>query len=287
MAFAKIHIIILTPQVKAEFIRTIIPQFLLTLHEHQYCVTQYMPLIIILYNSHIMKKIFLAVLCALCLATTPSAYAFDLKDALKGLGNAASSNSDGDDDNSGSSTGGLLGSLIGGLLSKDKLTVSDITGEWKYSSPAVSFKSENLLMKAGGAAAASTVESKLEPYYKTIGIENMVFTINADSTFTMQVGRTPLKGTISLDVPEGSQANFIFNFTVLGKVKIGSMQTYVTKSGNNLSIMFDVTKLVDILQKVASISGSSTVKGVSQLLDNYDGVCAGFKLYRSGDAPVK
>lgn len=230
-----------------------------------------------------MKKFFLGVFCALCLAMTPSAYAFDLKDALKGLGGATSNT--GDDDETSGSGGGLLGSLISGLLSKDKLTVKDITGEWKYTSPAVSFKSENLLMKAGGAAAASTVESKLEPYYKTIGIENMVFTISPDSTFTMQVGRTPLRGTISLDVPEGSQANFIFTFKMLGKINIGSMQTYVTKTGNNISLMFDVTKLVAILQKVASVSGNSTIKGVSQLLDNYDGICAGFKLYRSGDAP--
>ncbi len=229
-----------------------------------------------------MKKIFLGVLCALCIAMTPSAYAFDLKDALKGLGNSASN--EGGDGNS-ASGGGLIGSLISGLLSSDKITVKDITGEWKYTSPAVSFKSENLLMKAGGTAAASAVESKLEPYYKTIGIEKMVFTIYPDSTFTMQIGHTPLKGTISLDVPEGSQANFIFQFKVLGKINIGSMQTYVTKSGNNLSIMFDVTKLVAILQKVASVSGNATVKGVSQLLDNYDGICAGFKLYRSGDAP--
>ena len=40
-------------------------------------------------------------------------------------------------------------------------TKVDLTGTWSYNSSAVEFKSENLLMKAGGMAAATMAESKL------------------------------------------------------------------------------------------------------------------------------
>lgn len=42
--------------------------------------------------------------------------------------------------------------------------------------------------------------------------------------------------------------------------------------------MFDITKLVQLIQKMSSISGNTTAKEVSSLLDKYDGVHAGFEL---------
>ena len=67
---------------------------------------------------------------------------------------------------------GGLGDLLSGLANKfgvgsSSLTIEKMTGTWKYSGPAVSFKSDNLLLKAGGAAAATQVESNLEPNRRT------------------------------------------------------------------------------------------------------------------------
>lgn len=175
-----------------------------------------------------------------------------------------------------------LKGMLGNLISSDKLTVEKIAGVWNYSAPAVSFKSDNLLKKAGGAAASSTIESKLAPYYQKAGLTKVVITINADSTFTMKLNKTTLKGTISAVPDEKSQANFIFNFKVGGKLPIGKMDTYVTKSGTGtLSIMFDVTKLVAIVEKAGAVTKSSAISGVTKILQGYDGVCAGFKLSKS------
>ena len=62
----------------------------------------------------------------------------------------------------------------------------DMTGTWSYKSSAVEFESDNLLMKAGGAAAATMAENKLNEQLSKIGIKDgqMSFTFNADSTFT-------------------------------------------------------------------------------------------------------
>ena len=59
----------------------------------------------------------------------------------------------------------------------------DMTGTWSYKGSAVEFESDNLLMKAGGAAAATMAENKLNEQLSKIGIKDgqMSFTFNADS----------------------------------------------------------------------------------------------------------
>lgn len=174
-----------------------------------------------------------------------------------------------------------LKGMLGNLVSSDKVSVEKMTGSWCYNAPAVSFKSGNLLKKAGGAAASAAVEKKLAPYFKKAGIENMTLTVDSDSTFTMKVSKATLKGTILPVTDEKSEANFIFNFKAAGKIPLGKMDTYVTTSGSNtMSVMFDVTKLVTIIEKAGTLTGNSTVKGISSVLKGYDGICAGFKLTR-------
>lgn len=75
----------------------------------------------------------------------------------------------------------------------------DMTGTWTYSGSAVEFESDNLLMKAGGAAAATMAENKLNEQLTKVGIKEgqMSFTFNADSTFTSTVGKKKLSGTYS------------------------------------------------------------------------------------------
>ena len=48
----------------------------------------------------------------------------------------------------------------------------DMTGTWSYKSSAVEFESDNLLMKAGGAAAATMAENKLNEQLSKIGIKD-------------------------------------------------------------------------------------------------------------------
>lgn len=198
----------------------------------------------------------------------------------KYLGNSSSTQ-----DSSDKNSGGLL-DAIGSLFGRD-IKIKDLHGTWRYVAPAVSFKSENLLKKAGGAAASAVVESKLKPVYKTTGFDNMEFKVNADSTFSMKVRMVTLKGKITTDVPKGSNATFMFNFKVAGKISMGKMEAYVTKSGNKMNLTFDVTKLMTLISKVGAVSGNSSLKTLSRLLDNYDGMCAGFELKKTAEATGK
>ncbi|MDE6378648.1 MAG: DUF4923 family protein [Duncaniella sp.] len=179
--------------------------------------------------------------------------------------------------------GSSIGSAVSNLLGTNKLTPADLAGTWEYSSPAVSFKSENLLKKAGGAAASVAVENKLKPYYSKAGVDKMVLTVNPDSTFTMKLARGSLSGTLASSSQEGM---LTFKFKAL-KINIGSMDAAVSKAGNNLTVTFDVSKLMSLVNAVAKVSGSSAVKGLNSMLQSYDGVMAGFRLVKTADASTK
>lgn len=202
-----------------------------------------------------MRKIFSAVILILATVVSAQAQSSSVLDKLLGGGSA-------------------VGSVVSNLLGTSKLSPADLEGTWNYSSPAVTFKSENLLKKAGGAAASVAVENKLKPYYAKAGLDKMVLTVQADSAFTMKFKRGSLSGTISTSSTEGMMT---FNFKA-AKIKIGSMDAAVSKAGNSLTVTFDVSKLMTLVNTIAKVSGSSTIKGLNSMLQSYDGVQAGFKL---------
>lgn len=176
--------------------------------------------------------------------------------------------------------GGAIGNIVEGIFSKSDLSVEDIAGQWTANGSAVSFKSDNMLKKAGGIAAAGAVESKLDEYYKKYGLNNLIFTVENDGTFSMAIKKVSLKGTISVK----EKGVFTLKFTAFGGVGLGSMDAYVEKTGNSLNLMFDADKIKSILSFAASLSGNKLVSTADSLLKQYDGICMGFKMKKTGEA---
>lgn len=169
------------------------------------------------------------------------------------------------------------------LLNKDNLSkvvnaltgtaeTIDMTGTWSYKSSAVEFETENLLMKAGGAAAANMAENKLNEQLGKIGIKDgqMSFTFNADSTFTSKVGKKTLKGTYSYD-PATKQVNLKY-------LRLLNLHAKVNCSSNSLELLFNSDKLLKLMSFISSKSSSTALKTVGSLADNYDGMMLGFEL---------
>lgn len=228
-----------------------------------------------------MKKITFILLLSLFLSTSMSASAsgWDISDLL---GKSSTATSADTTSTSSTSKSSGLGSLLSGVanalgLGSSSLTVEKMVGTWAYVNPAVSFQSDNFLLKAGGAAAAQQVEAKLAPYYKTAGLTSLVMTINADSTFTFKARMITLSGTIVKDAESG---NFIFNFKALNAINVGSMEAFIVMNGSRMELTFDVSKLMTLVEKAGSISGSSTIKGLTAILKQYDGMTAGFELQK-------
>lgn len=191
---------------------------------------------------------------------------------LGGLGSLLGGNKSG---GSGSDLGNIIGGVVNGLLGTDKITADRLVGTWNYSGPAVCFKTEDLLKKAGGSAIASTLESKLEPYYNKFGLNKMVLVINQDQTFTMTSAALSMSGDITIDGED-----VYFNFKALGAISLGKIKTYINMGVGNksMSLMFDVSKLMTVLKAIGGVANLQALNTVNGLLDNYDGLAAGFKL---------
>lgn len=175
-----------------------------------------------------------------------------------------------------------LGGIVTSLTSTTKFEVSDLQGTWSYQSPAVSFDSDQALNKIGGTAASVAVEDKLKPYYEKLGVTSMTLVVDADANFTMKIKAMTLTGTVSKDSDDGK---LTFNFSAFGKLKLGSVSARAQKSATNvLTLTFDVSKVVAIADKVASVANLSTIKTVVNLLNSYDGIYAGAKFKKTGSA---
>ena len=179
----------------------------------------------------------------------------------------------GGNSNSSSSAGssiinGILNNVIGsGTFSKQDLCAHT----WKYRKPGCAFTSENLLAKAGGEIAANKVEEKLGEYYSKFGFSgsNTYFTFKTDGTFAAKIDGKSWQGNYTFD--EKTHA-------IQMKGLLLSMSGYATKTTNGISLLFDQTKLLNLIKTMSALKGSSTLSAIGTIANNYDGMRVGFEM---------
>lgn len=200
----------------------------------------------------ILKRIVTAVI--LCMFVSPSAvYSQNISDLLN-----------------------TVKDVVEDLTASKDFKIEDIAGTYNYVAPAVSLKGDNALKNIGGSAAASKIEDKLAPFYTRIGFDKLVVTINPDSTFVFSVKNLNLKGLITKN-----DDGLVFTFD---KLKNHPVSCITTKSGDKLSLCFDATKLISVLETVSKVISLDSVKTVVSLLKSYDGLYIGFQLKKTADA---
>ena len=163
---------------------------------------------------------------------------------------------------------GILNNVIGsGTFSKQDLCAHT----WKYSKPGCAFTSENLLAKAGGEIAANKVEEKLSEYYSKFGFSgsNTYFTFKTDGTFAAKIDGKSWQGNYTFD--EKTHA-------IQMKGLLLSMSGYATKTTNGISLLFDQTKLLNLIKTMGALKGSSTLSAIGTIANNYDGMRVGFEM---------
>ncbi|MDL2291741.1 DUF4923 family protein [Bacteroides sp. OttesenSCG-928-F21] len=148
----------------------------------------------------------------------------------------------------------------------------DMTGTWSYTGSAVEFKSDDLLKKAGGSLASSTVEKKMDGYLSKVGVKAGVtnFTFNADSTFVSTVAGRTLNGNYSYN----SETQTV-NLKYAGLVGINAK---VSKPlDGSMALLFDADKLLQLLVLYGSKSTNSSIKAITALAEGYDGLLLGLE----------
>ena len=150
-------------------------------------------------------------------------------------------------------------------------STADMTGTWSYTGSAIEFESDNLLQKAGGAAAA---EKKLDEQLAKVGIKagQMSFTFNADSTFSAKVGQKSMKGSYSYDAST-QKVNLKF-------AKLIGMNAKVNATSTTMDLLFESDKLLKLITFLSSKSSNSTLKSIGSLANSYDGMMLGFSLQK-------
>lgn len=154
----------------------------------------------------------------------------------------------------------------------DKATSSSsIVGTWVYSEPACEFESDNILTKAGGKAAAASIEKKVASVLKST-VSGITYTINSDSTYTSKLKKRETKGTYSFD------SN---NKTITFKPTLGKSYTaYVTTTGLNMTLLFNADGLMNGLKAISNATSglSSTASVLNSVISKYSGMRIGFSL---------
>ena len=188
------------------------------------------------------------------------------------------------DTNTGSTTGNILGSIIGAatngetisniltsVIGLDKLSSRNLLGTWRYNGPGCAFTSENALAKAGGEVAATEVEQKLAAQYKKIGFnsQNTYLTFNQDGTFSAKIDGKPWNGQYTFD--ERTQSVNFSGFLL-------NLKGYVKREANDISVLFESRKVLSLLQTISAMSGNSTLSTIGDISKNYDGVRIGFDM---------
>lgn len=202
-------------------------------------------------------------------ATTTAATTSNAGSAVAGiLGAVLGGNSNSSSSAGSSIINGILNNVIGsGTFSKQDLCAHT----WKYSKPGCAFTSENLLAKAGGEIAANKVEEKLGEYYSKFGFSgsNTYFTFKTDGTFAAKIDGKSWQGNYTFD--EKTHA-------IQMKGLLLSMSGYATKTTNGISLLFDQTKLLNLIKTMGALKGSSTLSAIGTIADNYDGMRVGFEM---------
>lgn len=169
---------------------------------------------------------------------------------------------------------GILGNLLSGLLgANNALSQKNLIGTWTYAGSDCVFESENFLMKAGGEVASAKIEKEINTQLAKVGIKEGAcsFTFNEDNSYTAKIGSRTIKGQYTLDAEKK-----VISMTYLGGLR--TMTPHISKSGDNISILFESSKLLNLLKATSALSGNTSLKTVNSLLSKYDGLYVGMKL---------
>ena len=150
----------------------------------------------------------------------------------------------------------------------------DVKGTWTYSGTAVKFESEDLLKSTAASLAAGQVEDKLDEYVQMVGIKagTFSFTFNEDKTFSANVKGKSFNGTYSVS-EDYKTMSLQFGKTFATK----PFTAAISATSSQLDLLFQADKLLELLEKHTASSNNATLKTVSTIAGQYNGMQRGLE----------
>ncbi|MDE7355634.1 MAG: DUF4923 family protein [Rikenellaceae bacterium] len=157
-----------------------------------------------------------------------------------------------------------------------RLTPKSLEGTWSYVGSACMFESDELLKKAGGAAAAAKITDKLDSQLALIGVKEggLTYTFRADTTFTSKTGKfLSVGGKYVLD---GDNDKIELQYRI-ASFRFMTVNATIRRKGKNIELLFPAHKLLTVLQMAGKIN-TTTSKAIGALAEQYDGLMLGYEL---------
>lgn len=149
----------------------------------------------------------------------------------------------------------------------------EIEGEWSYVGTAVELETDNMLKKAAAEMAAVAVEQKINEQQAKYGIKPgmLKFTFKNDGNATISAlnQSLPVKYNLSKDKKS-------MNIKVANIINMDA--TIKHTIDNSLSILFEGDKVIELIKYLNTQVDYATIKTISQVLENYDGLKVGIEL---------
>lgn len=154
-----------------------------------------------------------------------------------------------------------------------KLTELALAGTWKYAKPSVKFEGTDLSSDIGGTLIEGLIVDQLSKVYAKAGITPGAGSVTfgkGNDEFSATVGTHSISGTYAFD----AETHAIDFQLADGKIDLGAIPSRAYLNGEELTIVFPVTRLVEIAkslgEEVASLASASA------LLSQYENAYIGF-----------
>ena len=146
-----------------------------------------------------------------------------------------------------------------------------LNGEWKYNGPSVGVSGKNVLAGIAKPLAKSKMKKKLKKAFKSIGLEKArpSFIFNNDGTCAISMFGAKVKGNYNYNPSTEKLTVKWHGIPLTANLK---------RDGKKLHMTFEADKLISLITLMGRFSDSSTIKALTQLLDNYEDVMVGFEL---------
>ena len=157
-------------------------------------------------------------------------------------------------------------------LSDGKLTEKRFIGTWTYLEPALKMESESLLSELAASVLNKNATKRMNRIYEHIGIHpgNGTICLEKDGCFTATNQKHTIKGTYTYD---NTTHQITFTFDTKHR-KVEPVTGRISLKGENMILVFPVTKLVDLIRSVGE--RIPQLSGLVSLFDQYKDVYIGF-----------
>ena len=151
----------------------------------------------------------------------------------------------------------------------------EIEGTWSFQGTAVELQTEDICKKAAAQVAAVAVEEKINQQQAKYGIKPGMIKLHfeKDGQVTLQAMdyKFPAKYTLSKDQKT-------MNVSVGQVLNLDADIRHTLD--NSMSILFNADKVVELIKYFNTQTDITSLKAVSQILENYDGLKVGIELQK-------